>query len=157
MVPVLEDHDLVEIVHLLHLDFLGRVYYQRSHDTVGELDLVVRMVPIRAELILDGKVVQKALAGGNGTLRDAGCPVHPVGAILEHAMPVHSGGIWHQIRDVGDECIATVQANQWAWELAIDREDCPVNAYRREKAASSHGACFDLPSGAAAISAMVKL
>lgn len=139
MVPILEEHDLIEIIHLLHLDLLGCVYYQRSHDAISGLDLGVSVVPIRAELIWDGKIVEKALARWDGTLGDASCAVHPVGAILKHAMPVYCGGIWQFIRHVGEECIATVQANQCTWELAIDREDCPIDACGCEQAANSHG------------------
>jgi hypothetical protein len=70
-------------------------------------------------------------------LGDAGCSVHPVGAILKHAMPVYRGGIWQLIRNVGKECITAVQANQWTWELAIDGKDCSIDACERKQAADS--------------------
>lgn len=86
--PFTNKHDLIKVIQLLRLHFLGSMDNQWTDYAVHILSGVVGVVPICAELVLDGEVVQKARAGRNWTLSDTRGPIHPIRTILEHTMPV---------------------------------------------------------------------
>jgi hypothetical protein len=93
MIPVLKKYDLIKIVVLAYLSFFGSVHNKWSNNPIDILRRKMRVVPICAELVVHGKVVEKALSWWDGTLRDSRRSVHPVSAILENAMPVQGCSI----------------------------------------------------------------
>jgi hypothetical protein len=90
--------------------------------------LDLRVIPVRAELVWDTEVVQEAPACWDWALGDPRRSVHPIGAILEHAMPVHGGGIGHVVGNIYQQSIAAVHANQRAGKPVIDQEHGPIDA-----------------------------
>jgi len=79
-----------------------------------------RVIPIRAKLVLDREVVQEALTCWNWALGNSRGPIHPIGAILEHTMPVYSRGIGHVVGNVDQQSVTAIHSNQRARKSVID-------------------------------------
>ena len=120
MIPILEHYHLIMVVFLACMDLLWSVNDEWSNHAVGILSRVVGMVPVCAILAVNQEIIREATSWWDWALCDARRAIHPVGAILEHPMPVDRCGFIELIRDVDHEAVSAVGTDHWTRELSID-------------------------------------
>lgn len=120
MIPILEHYHLIMVVFLTCLRLLWSVNDERPNHAVGVLSRVVRMVPVCTVLTVNQEIIQEATFWWDRALRNAGRAIHPVGAVLEHTMPVDRCGLTEIVCDVDLEAVSAVRTDHWTRKLPID-------------------------------------
>jgi hypothetical protein len=90
MIPVSKSDDGGVVVHIVEVRMrvIGVVDHKGATETIAVLGRQVRVVPERASLIRNIKVVQELVAGGDRALVNECRTIGPIGALLEETMPV---------------------------------------------------------------------
>ena len=109
------------------------------------------MIPIRAELMLDGKIVKEARSRWDWTLSDPGGSIHPIRSILVQTMPMDRRCICQFVRHIDQDSISLIDSDKWTRELSIEDEHGTDNAWGIVSAwsAGNVGLRGGSPSGAA--------
>ena len=91
------------------------------------------MVPSRS-IKTGNKLVSVTLPGRDGTLSDAWGAIFPWCLFLQETVPMKGGALLRTcnvVVHVHDNCVTPVRLNQRPWKGAIDKENCPLVAIRR--------------------------
>jgi hypothetical protein len=120
VVPILKEDHLIVVIAFSGPLFFRSVNDERTDETISILRAVMRVVPISPVLVIDGKIVHEASSWRDRALCDARAPIHPVGPILKHSVPMDTGCIAESIRDIDQDPVTAIGSYQRAWKASVD-------------------------------------
>lgn len=116
-----EDYSFCRDVDVRGQSLVWVVDYDRSVEAVGVLNFGMSVIPERASLIDDLKLVCEALAGWYRTLRYPCHAIHPSGVSLMDPMPVYGRAfVPNEIVDLDSHNVTRVDLDKRPWTLPID-------------------------------------